>query len=304
MIELPPTPLQGVPKDPAKTEPALFLKREDLLPFGGGNKVRRFLFWLKELSESESSPGTHLRNKTVAVLSDRGAHTFRVLTRMLEGEVSPIASLVFWERATPGTPYSNRIRRTYMNHPNISVRSGASLEMFLRFLWTKCLGASGTEVMGVGGSVSTKGQPYRKVFEECLRQLAELGKAETRVWHLFPVASGNMADFFLRAIREKTLTNHRVIGVLTGPVLLLRLFVRFKYLWERNIVLVRRPRLSWSEYEAAATRFFKRTGVWVDPNHMLYAASLLDDLPPFVRREDVVIFWVTCPFVQESDFLL
>jgi hypothetical protein len=278
----------------------LFLKREDLLPYGGGNKVRRFLLWLKELSEREGICTNGVGSKTIAVLSDQGAHTFHVLTRMLEAEVSPVASLLFWERTKPKTAYSDNIRRAYLDRPNICVQSGASVEMLLRFLRTKWVVPRDTVVMGIGGSVRTKGQPYRGAFKECLRQLAEFGRAGARVWHLFPVASGNMADSFLRTIRDEKLTDHRVIGVLTGPGLLSRLMVRLKYLLKQNIVLVRRPKLSWPEYLAVATRFFKRTGVWVDPSHCSYAASLLEDLPRFICGDDVIVFWITCPFIEDG----
>jgi hypothetical protein len=156
--------------------------------------------------------------------------------------------------------------------------------------------------MGIGGSVCTKGQPYRIAFEECIKQLAEFGKAESHVWHLFPIVSGRMADSFLRVIREQRLTHHCVIGVLTADVSSLRLFVRLKYLRKRHIRLVERPRMSFPEYRSAAGKFFERTGVCVDPNHTVYAVRVLDDLPAFVRPEDRIVFWITCPFIHESEF--
>ena len=60
------SPLEEVAGGLGAAGPRLFLKREDLLPFGGGVKVRRSL---PLAADGDPRP--------IAVLSDRGAHTFK-----------------------------------------------------------------------------------------------------------------------------------------------------------------------------------------------------------------------------------
>lgn len=291
MIELPVTPLQPVPDYFGRHAggPRVFLKREDLLPFGGGNKVRRFLCWLQERSDKGQLAGSR-----VAALSDRGAHTFLVLARMAASGRLPVRSLLFWERATASSPYSEKVRQGYLDRADVKVHSGGLLSLLLRYAWARLFRRTALCVLGIGGSARTVGQPYRGVFLECTRQLAEHGHETVRTWHVFPIASGNMADGFLRTMREESLRNHRLIGVLTGPMPS-RLWVRLRYALETRLSLLRLPRMKWRQFQEMAASFHRRTGVWVDPNHAIYAALALDRLPSAVGPKDAVVLWITCP---------
>lgn len=297
MTELPITPLQAVPDffTPRGAGPAVFLKREDLLPFGGGNKVRRLLCWLDEQVRAGRPPGR------VAALSDQGSHTFGVLSRMAAEGRTPIRSLLFWERATPPTPYSRRIREGYLHRPDVVVQPGSLPGLLLRCASSRLFKRSEVAVLGIGGSVRTVAQPYRGVFAECREQLGGQGKGRARTWHVLPVASGNMADDFLRSIREGGRHNHRLVGVLTGP-LPSRLLMRLHYGRERKMTLLRMPLLAWQQYLEAAAEFFGRTGVWLDPNHAIHAARALARLKCSAGPDDAIVLWVTCPFIPDLDF--
>ena len=75
-------------------------KREDLLPYGGGSKVRRLAPWLRALPAASG----------VACLSDVGSHTFLVLARLLASGEFPVERLLFLERRVPTTPYREALR--------------------------------------------------------------------------------------------------------------------------------------------------------------------------------------------------
>lgn len=295
MKPLPATPLEQIPSHTASGMPRIFLKREDLLPYGGGNKVRRFLSWWEE--------NPHVNR--LGVLSDRGSHTFWTLAQMLEGpfKKSPLRSLVFFERRRAANPYVERLRQSYLNHPDIQVRTGRFLWLFSQYLKMKYFSRRNTATLGIGGQVPKPDACYGEAMEECVGQLAAAGAGKCRIWHLFPVASGNMAKSFLHYFRKKNLENHRILGILTGPRPA-RFWVRMKFLFEKRILLKRRKRVTWRRYQRAALDCHKSTGIWMDPRHAICAWRALARLPEEVSFNDVIVLWVTCPLIGSPDFPL
>lgn len=284
MNELPETPLEPFIDSPPGG-PTILFKREDRLPFGGGNKVRRFLTWLDERGGGPRS---------AAAFSDAGSHTFAVLTRMLEAGTCGIERLLFWERARPNTPYVERVRRMYAKHPRIEVVRGPTWLLTLKRLFCKTFRRSNWNVMGIGGAVTTHTLVYEPVLNELVRQLDAAGFAGRRVWHLLPIASGNTAEGLRRVWRERGWTNHRMLGVLTGPRFT-RWFVRRRFNRSDDVTLVSAPAVSYDDYVAEAETFLRRTGIRLDPVHTIHTARLLRNLPPCVTPDDVVVYWVTCP---------
>lgn len=293
MKTFPATPLEPVPSHTKSGAPQIFLKREDLLPFGGGNKVRRFAAWF------ERHPGL----RKVGVLSDRGSHTFWVLSQMLSFEraLDRHLSFVFWERRRALNPYVKRLQQGYLPHPRIEVVTGPFFWLALKYLKMKYFSGKRTATLGIGGQAPGVEEAYAEAMRECVEQLNAAGVSGKRVWHLFPVASGNMADGFLRFFRQAKLENHRICGILTGPRPS-RAWMRLKYFFEPRVLLKRRRRVTWPRYERAAQDCFNRTGVWLDPRHTASAWRSLATLPQEIASDDVLVFWVTCPLIAAADF--
>lgn len=293
MRALPVTPLEPVPSHTGSGMPRLFLKREDLLPYGGGNKVRRFVQWF------EKNPAV----RRVAVLSDRGSHTFWTLAQMLEGPLrkSALNNFVFLERRRRPNPYIERLRQGYSPHPQIEVRTGRFLWLWLQYLEMKFFSGKGTRTLGMGGSIRNADAAYAAAMEDCVKQLAEAGVDGKRVWHVFPIASGNMADSFLRTFRKANLNEHRIFGILTGarPA---RLWMKLKYRFEPRILIKKRRRVTWRRYERAARHCYQLTGIWLDPRHTVCAWRALTRMPAEITAEDVIVFWVTSPLLAAPDF--
>jgi hypothetical protein len=297
MSDLVVTPLESLPAEPAGgCGPAVFLKREDLLPYGGGNKVRRLLAWIDELPAATPAAAIACP-QTIAVLSYRGASTFLVLAELFRHGVFPCQSLLFWESNRPATPYVDQVRRRYVGQPGIAIVSGSVPALLARMGWTKWFGRGKVAVLGIGGAVSPRSQPYRVALDECVRQLGEHRRPDGRIWHMLPAGSGTMLAGLAQAIHEAGYRDHRLIGVLTGPPISRRM-LRWKYRGQRNVVLVLRQRMDWAEYLAAAMHFHERSGVWLDPTHTIYVAQTLAHLPAKVGPQDVVICWVTCPRIS------
>lgn len=273
---LPVSPLQRVPGRvlgiPAHVE--LYLKREDQLSFGGGNKVRRLLHW--------KTMHPHLQR--VGVLSDRGSHTFYCLSRMAE----QFAYITLYERACEATPYRETLREVYQSTPGVQVIEGS-----LPLLWLRSQ-QEGECLLGIGGALPECADAYRAPMEECLDQLAYEGKNHLLTWHVFPIASGTMADGFLQVFRERGLHNHRICGVLTGHTLS-KPWLHWRYRMQLNVCLWRTSPLSWVGYRDLAREMHESTGLWVDPNHGIYSWSILPELCASMTRENVLIYWVTSP---------
>jgi hypothetical protein len=262
----------------------VFLKREDLLPFGGGSKVRRLL----------GAPALRDAPRRIAVLSERGAHTFVALARMRAGGALGDRDLLFWERGTPRTPYAEGNRARYAAAEGVRVRPGPLPVLLLRMLAARLFRRRSTRVLGIGGTVAGGRAAHRAAFEECVRQLAEAGVAGGRVGHVVAAASGAMADGFLDAIEAARLEGHRVLAVLTGPRAA-RARLRLRWLGKRHVLAARAPRFGEDEERSRLEAFRARTGVRLDPRHVLPAAAWLDAPPAALAGADALVLWVTCP---------
>jgi len=293
----------------------IYLKREDVLPFGGGNKVRRFLAWLAEARRDSDSSGAdrgdgqsaklhrHLDQfESIGVLSYRGAHTFLVLAEMFRRGLVPARSLTFWETQREPNPYTELVRRKYLDQPNIDVIGGGTVRLLGQMTWARIRGGPRRLVAPIGGSMAPVAPPYREPLDQCIAQLAALGHRSERVWHLIPASSGVMLDGLRRAIRDRGADDHRVIGVLTGP-LAARLKVAWRSRAQRDVLLVQPQRTSWRSYLRLARSFFAQTGIWVDPTHMIYSVRVLRELPRAVQPCDIVVAWITCPRLDEMESL-
>lgn len=254
----------------------LYLKREDQLPFGGGNKVRRLLRWKER----------HPDLQRVAVLSDRGSHTFYCLSHMAKH----FNAITLYERACEATPYRECLREVYQSTPGVQVIEGS-----LPLLWLRSQ-QEGERLLGIGGALPACANAYGAPMEECLDQLASEGKGHLPTWHVFPIASGTMADGFLQVLRERGVRNHQLCGVLTGH-LLSKPWLHWRYRMQSNVSLWRTAPLSWSHYHALASQVYESSGLWVDPHHGIYCWSILPELCASLAlvRDSVLVYWVTSP---------
>lgn len=263
----------------------VYLKRLDLLPWGGGNKVPRFDAFFREKGPLQR----------VAVMSDPGSHSFHILSHYLEREgEAGAASLLFLERRRPMTPYQAELRRRYLNRPEIRVIPGNQWIHLLRTLYYHTLKDPPVHVMGMGGHVRTKENPYESLFSECVDQLAG-DERSTEITHLFPIASGNMADGFLEVIRRKQWTNHRLWGVMTGDPLT-RPWLRLRFRKEKTLTLIRSESLNEASYWHRARKFYDDTGIWPDPTHTIHLLNTLDK--KMVQNSGVIIVWITQPLAD------
>jgi len=281
-VELPVTPLERVPAGTGRPAGTLFFKREDLLPFGGGNKVRRFLHFFERRPDCIRA----------AALSDLGAHTFAVLASMRADPALPLSALTFYERRVPANPYRERLARTYADCADIEVRRGAGVLLWLRWCAAGLVRSSRCRRLGVGGRAPDAHGAYAPVVDECVAQLADAGTPEGPVIHVFPMASGDMAGAFLRRFDERGLADHRVVGVMTGPGFS-RAWLRLRYAARARLTLRRAGALTWARYLEAAQACHAATGVWLDPVHAIHAWEVLRHAPE-AFAEATVVLWVTC----------
>lgn len=287
-MELPVTPLQRVPARNGRPGGALFFKREDLLPFGGGNKVRRFLHFFERRPDRIHA----------AALSDRGAHTFGVLAAMRADPVLPLSRLTFYEHRVPANPYRERLARTYADCADIEVHRGAGALLWLRWRAAGLVRSSGRCRLGIGGRAPDADGAYTPVVDECVAQLADAGTPEGPVIHVFPMASGDMAGAFLRRFDERGLADHRVVGVMTGPRFS-RAWLRLRYAGCARLTLRRARVLTWARYLEAAEACHAATGAWLDPVHAIHAWEALHRAPGALADATVVL-WVTCMHMHDA----
>lgn len=280
----------------------IFLKREDLLFPGGGNKVRRFQAFFEKMGQVDR----------VATLSDPGAHTFYILRHFLvdgdsNEEIGGAKELIFLERKTPLTPYAEMIRQKYLQHPNIKVSQASSFIQMLRFMLYKYASFGRVQTIGIGGHVKVTPNPFERALEECVEQLKQ-EHIKGNVVHLFPISSGNMADGFLHYVHKQGLTHHFFVGVTTGDRFSIPL-LQWKYAKEKRMKLVRPKRYSYAEYVNKATEFYQKTSVWLDPIHTIHLTDVLEDQPflknrtfpkvaTFPKDEPTLVLWITSPFVK------
>lgn len=241
-----------------------FLKREDLLPFGGGNKVRRLMHWRK----------AHPQCRELTVLSDYGSHTFYSLSQMAPA----FDSLTFYERRCPSTPYREAVRKRYVDVPGVRIIQGSLPELWLHSQRDR------RPRLGIGGSLPSSAMAYRDPMRACIEQLTRMRIEGPSVLHVFPIATGTMADGFLQELKVQPGAQHTLVGVLTGHPLT-RPWLRLRYLREPLLQLVRAPR------PLAAPQH----GVFLDPNHGIYAWQALLHLVPTLQENSIVIFWITAP---------
>ncbi len=265
----------------------LLLKREDLLIPAGGNKVRRFDAFFEKRG--------HL--KAVMTLSNPGSHSFHVLTRYLKPgtEEAGCDHLYFLERNIRMSPYHKSRRQDYLFHTGVTVIPGDIISLLSR---QSDLRRQGVAQIGIGGQVSIHPNPYLAVMEQCVGQLREAG-IDTAVEHILPVASGNMADGFLKYIQDNRLKGQTLLAIMTGA-LPSRWMLRIKYFREEYLKLKLPVKIDYAAYKVLAHQFHEVTGVWLDPGHTI-------QFMPFLKKNSslkgkTLVLWMTHPFLEKLIF--
>lgn len=285
MLDLPETKLKTV-IIPGKNTPRFFLKYESDLPFGGGNKVRRFLCWLDENKDA----------KEIHIASDVGSHSFLVLSQILQDLRYKHLVATFWERENSNfSPYRTQIRKNYLNNNKIRIQSYHFL-FFYKWL-LNYVSRNKTVLFTLGGSVFLKNNAYQKTLSECISQLKQFEITHQRIWHLLPIASGTMSDAFLAFFEENKLYNHKIIGLLTGDKLL-RPYLILKYFFNKHIHLLETQSISWEKYIGLTHHFYEQNEILLDPIHTSHLALFLQKIPKWINQEDVVVVWLTQPYIS------
>ncbi len=261
-----------------------YAKRMDLLPRGGGNKVPRFDNWFKNRGHIER----------VMSLSNPGSHTFHVLSHYLTDDPSKpgAAELIALEQSMKVPRYSLQLKRQYDALDNVTSSTRPFLIQLLIFLWHTYTGWNKTKTIGIGGHIHIQENPYEQIFTETLHTLPK-GK----IAHIFPVASGNMADCFLDIIKTKKL-DHKLFCITTGAAIT-HYSLGLKYLFNRNMHLLPKKNADSATYQAAAAEFYKACAVRLDPVHTIQTALYIGD-PMF--DEYTVVIWITNPLIHQFVF--
>jgi len=279
------SPLQAAPE--LRPDGRVFLKREDLLQPGGGNKVARF----------DAFFARHGRVRTVVALSNPGAHSLYVLSHYLTGpeRESGADRLVFLERRMPLDPYFAALRQSYLHNPRIEVsRRPLWIQLFLFTLYRWFGRLVGARTIGIGGHLQQRPNPYLPAMEKCVQQLQQQAVTGPVV-HLFAVASGDMADGLLQYVEAHPELDHRLVGVMTGPVAT-RPRLRFRYRRRSRLKLVQARPMNRRGYERTAETFYARTAVWIDPLHtaQIVRPALLSE----TGKGATLVLWMTQPFIE------
>ncbi|MBD3421522.1 MAG: hypothetical protein GF398_15495 [Chitinivibrionales bacterium] len=268
---------------------AVYLKREDLLPHGGGNKVRRFDRFFAERG----------RIPVGITLSDAGAHTFIVLASYLStSQHAGAQKLIFLELNNPLSPYARRLRQTYSATDGIVTIRGPLLRQLLRLKWYELTGKAIS--LGLGGDVTLHENPFGKALVECVAQLRDHSERRP-VLHLFPYSSGVMARGFIEAIESSGMVGQNLQAVVTSTSRIAR-FVKPLAQRSGRIHFAFARQISWTTYCVRARSFFEHSGVWLDPVHTIHLAEILERRH-FVRHSALVV-WITCPFIDFDPTLL
>jgi hypothetical protein len=279
------SPLQRVRTFPQQAQ--IFLKREDLIEPGGGNKVRRFQAFFEQ----------HGLLDRVVAMSDPGSHTFQILLHFLrQHDGKGAKQLHFLERAASTSTYSDQVRKLYVDHPQVTFSHAPAFIQLIKFLAYKWF--SGVQTIGIGGRVQLSPNPFEMAFDECIRQLQEYN-IEGPVIHLFPIASGNMLDGFLQRNARSAQMDHSFIGVTTGYRFSIP-WLKFKYRRYREVTFVRPIHHTMKQYRKRAARFHQHTGVWLDPIHTLHLCDVLETHP--FQEQSTIVVWITCPYIDSIDF--
>lgn len=284
MIKLPVTDLRLISFD--KEHPHIFLKYESHLPFGGGNKVRRFLNWLEENKDA----------KEINIASDIGSHSFYVLSRILHDAQYKDLKATFWERNNEShLPYRAKLRNQYLQMKNVQVRT-YSIKFFALWLFNVLMNNK-QQIFSLGGNIKVKTNSYKKTMSECIFQLKEYEIFKNTVWHLFPIASGRMADDFLTYLKKKNIHNHRIIGLLTGSNIV-KPYLKTKYCLNKKITLVETKPITWNQYLECANHFHDKYQIFLDPIHTCHLYQFLQNIPSWISKKDVIVVWLTEPLIS------
>ncbi len=286
-------PLQQIPNGYGKYQ-NVFAKRLDLIKPGGGNKVFRFQQFFKE----------HKNIKTLVALSNPGAHTFHILQALIPSP-SPVGEgdikFLFLEQEMPTNPYTEARRNLYLNKEGIKVIQAPFWKLLLQFLYYKYFGGSQYTTIGIGGHIDLKNSnPYESVFKECIEQTPLLTSPQRReeerqVIHLFPIASGNMADCFLALIPKED-QKHYLAGVTTGGKRTFS-YLNFKYGSNKNLSLYKPLEYSYKTYTEKAKLFYEKTNFYLDPTHTIHLLDVLDQ--ELLPKDASIVLWITCPLVEK-----
>jgi hypothetical protein len=257
---------------------SFFVKREDYLTPGGGNKVRRFHAFFQRYPNL----------KRMVTLSDRGSHTFLISHYFQTNK----HHFLFLERKRPKNEYSDRNKQCYKSNENTTVISKSFWKLLLLYGYYRFLCFDPrVKTIGIGGKVSEKLNPSANALEECMQQLEEMNEKGTII-HLFPIASGQMADGFLRVRHART--RHHLFGVMTGDKATL-LSLRYKFRKNKEqLTLIRKKNLTPEILDEKAISFYQATGIWVDPIHTVHLLPALEKIT-LTDKSSKVVLWITCP---------
>lgn len=253
------------------------LVRLDLLDIAGGNKIPRF----RELLRDKPNP------QRVVVISNRGSHTFYTLSNLFNN-----TKLIFLELPGRKDPYSMNLYRLYRTKSNVNLIKGNFLFLLIIELFYKLLFGRGTLFIGIGGHIKNPD----KVYENNFLQALESCKKNSKVCHIFPIASGNMLDSFIYTVNKHNIKNQYFIGVTTGSPLSIPL-LKCKYRKYNNIELKRPNRYDYMDYVNKADEFNKKYSVILDPIHSIHILDALDSKT--IREYSQIILWITNPYIEK-----
>jgi hypothetical protein len=258
----------------------LFAYRLDI---GGGSKVVRFQHFLKEHSTIE----------TLVAFSYPGAQTFHVLNAINSNlEKNRQMKLLFLEQETQANPFTVARRNLYLKQENIKVINGPFWQQMFHFFFYKYFGGKKYTTLGIGGHIELNGgNPYAEVYNDCCKKLND----GQEVIHVFSIASGNMADCFLKVIEQKN-NKHQLAGVTTGGNKTFP-YLSYKYRNEKNITLHRPLDYSYETYKEKARAFHQKSGFWLDPTHTIHLLDTLDQ--NLLPKDATIVMWITCPLVEQ-----
>ncbi len=257
----------------------LFVNRLDLV---GGNKTFRLRQFFKD----------HENVETLVAFSYPGAQTFHALNAYnLSLEKDRQMNLLFLEQETPLNPFTEAKRNLYLKEEKIKVISGPFWKQMLRFSFYKFFGGKKYTTLGIGGHIDLNGgNPYAEVYNDCCSKLAG-----QQVIHIFSVASGNMADCFLKIIDQTNNKDH-LAGVTTGGNKTFP-YLSYKYGLKQNVSLHRPLDYSYETYKEKAKAFYQKSGFWLDPTHTIHLLDVLDQ--NMLPKDATIVIWITCPLVEK-----
>lgn len=286
MIELPVTSLKPILLGKRQL-PLTFLKCEFELPFGGGNKVQRFIQWLDE----------HPQTKEVHLASDEGSHSFLIMNNILNNARYQHIKGIFWEKKNSTfIKYRENNRRVYSKNKNITIKK-FTLQFFINWLRS-----ANHQLYSLGGRVVTKQNPYEKTMEDCITQLHPFIILNQPIWHLIPLASGTMADAFISYFSQHQLHQHKVIGLLTGNKSFKNI-LKLKYMFSNKIHLLETQMPLWNHYVTLAKQVESTHQLLLDPIHTCHLWKFLQTMPNWISNQDLIVVWLTQPLINGNNFI-